>query len=85
MRSSLPGKNISSVELNITQFGIWLYVHDQEYFLPHEEYPFFRDASIKDIYHLELLHDDHLYWPKLDIDLNIDILKNPHQFPLIAH
>lgn len=78
------GKNISPVELNITQFGIWLYVQDEEYFLPHEEYPFFKKASIADIYDLELLHGTHLYWPKLDIDLSVEVLKNPHHFPLIA-
>lgn len=78
------GKNIFPIELNITQFGIWLTVHDQEYFLPHEEYPFFKNATINDIYDVELLHGAHLYWSKLDVDLSVDILKNPHHFPLIA-
>lgn len=84
MRSKLHGKDTSPIELNITQFGIWLYIQDQEYFLPHEKYPFFQDATINDIYNLELLHEIHLYWPKLDVDLSIDILKNPHHFPLIS-
>lgn len=84
MKSQQVGKNISEVELNITQNGIWLYVHDHEYFLSYDDYPFFQDAKIKDIYHIELLHQTHLYWPILDIDLSIDVLRNPEQFPLIS-
>lgn len=41
------GKNISPVELNITQFGIWLCVHDQEYFLSHEKYLFLKRLRSK--------------------------------------
>jgi hypothetical protein len=27
---------------------------------------------------------DHLYWPKLDIDLAVASIKNPDAFPLMA-
>lgn len=84
MKSQQAGKNISEVELNITQNGIWLYVYDHEYFLSCDDFPFFQDAKIKDIYQIELLHQTHLHWPILDIDLSIDVLKNPEQFPLIS-
>ena len=84
MKSSLLGKNISNVDLNITKFGIWLYCKNQEFFLAYTEYPFFKNATIKNIYNLKLLHKTHLYWPALDIDLDIKILENPHHFPLIA-
>lgn len=84
MRLQTRGKDTSPVELSITKFGAWLYVDEQEYFLSHEEYPFFVNARLDDIYNLQLLHGSHLYWPTLDVDLSIDVLKNPHHFPLIA-
>jgi hypothetical protein len=28
------------------------------------------------------LHGYHLYWPDLDVDLEIDNLKNPEKYPL---
>jgi hypothetical protein len=64
---------------------MWLCIADEEFFLSYEDYPFFQSATIKDIYNIELLHHTHLHWPSLDIDLSLDILKNPSHFPLIAH
>jgi hypothetical protein len=29
-----------------------------------------------------MLHGFHLYWPELDIDLEIDNLENPEKYPL---
>jgi len=71
-------------ELTITKFGIWICLTDEEFFLPYEEYPFFKEATLNNIYDVELQHQAHLYWPSLDIDLNLAILKTPHCFPLIA-
>ncbi len=85
MKSSALGKNTFPVEINITRFGLWLCLHNEEFFLAYEEYPFFKNATIPDIYNVELHHNHHLHWPSLDVDLSVAILKNPHQFPLIAH
>jgi len=30
----------------------------------------------------QLLHGYHLYWPDLDVDLEIDNLENPEKYPL---
>ncbi|HHT9126162.1 MAG TPA: DUF2442 domain-containing protein [Candidatus Brocadiia bacterium] len=84
MKSQRHGKNISDVEVqNISNNGIWLYVNGKEYFLSYKEYPWFKDAKVSDICNLELLRDNHLYWPDLDVDLEIDSLENPEKFPLI--
>ena len=32
---------------------------------------------------VELLHEDHLFWPDLDVDLSLDSLQCPESFPLI--
>ena len=30
----------------------------------------------------KLLHDHHLHWPELDVDLEIEVLEHPEQYPL---
>ena len=40
-------------------------------------------ANIDQILQVEILHEDHLYWPKLDIDLHLDSIRSPESFPLI--
>ena len=77
------GKKISQVEVtNISLSGLWLYVRGKEYFLPYDEYPWFRDAKVKDILAVELHHQTHLHWPRLDVDLDVDILESPQDYPL---
>ena len=76
-------QNISEVEVShIDSHGFWLCVEDKEYFLPYDEYPWFKEAKVKEILNVKLLHRHHLYWPALDVDLEIDSLENPHSYPL---
>lgn len=84
MKSLLSGKNTLVRVENITPFGIWLLIKRKEYFLDFEIFPYFRDQSIKAVQNVDLLHDVHLYWPDLDIDLEIDNLENPEKYPLIS-
>lgn len=84
MRSAALGKSISDIEVsNISNYGIWLYVNGREYFLSYDEFPWFKYAKVIDIYEVQLLHQSHLYWPKLDVDLEITSLDNPEKYPLI--
>lgn len=84
MKSQRLGKNILDVEVqNISIHGIWLYVNGKEYFLSYKEYPWFKDAKVSAICSLELLHGNHLYWPDLDVDVEIESLENPEKFPLV--
>jgi hypothetical protein len=76
------GKNISVSVENITPFGIWLFVNQKEYFLSYEAYPFFKEQPINSIINVELFHGYHLYWPDLDVDLEIDNLEYPEKYPL---
>ena len=84
MSSSTPGAPTSRAEVtNIDGFGLWVLIDDREYFLPYVDFPWFRGATLGQILNLQLLHDDHLYWPDLDVDLSLDILTRPEAFPLI--
>ena len=76
------GKNILVSVENISPFGIWLFVKNKEYFLSYKDYPYFCNQSINAIKNVKLLHGFHLYWPDLDVDLEIDNLENPEKYPL---
>jgi hypothetical protein len=82
MKSLKRGKSISVNVENITPFGIWLFVKEHEYFLSYQDYPYFKDQTLRTIQNIELIHDYHLYWPDLDVDLEIDNLENQEKYPL---
>ena len=82
MKSSWHGENILVSVENITPLGIWLFVKGREYFLNYEDYPYFRDQTLKSIQTVQLIHGYHLYWPELDVDLETDNLENPEKYPL---
>ena len=67
----------------LSRRGLWLLVGDTEYYLPYDQFPCFAEAPVRDAYEVELLHDTHLYWPELDIDLDLDSLRRPDDYPLI--
>jgi hypothetical protein len=86
MRSKADGKLILDAEVTkIDHQGIWLLIGQKDLFLPYEEFPWFRNASVAAIRDVELLSDHHLHWSQLDIDLAIESIENPEQFPLIAN
>ena len=63
--------------------GLWLLVGEREYLLPFSDYPWFANANVADIHNVKLLHSQHLNWPTLDIDLELDALNDPTGYPLI--
>jgi len=84
MRLKRLGKGISGVEVQaISPFGVWVYVKGKEYLLSFQEYPWFKDARINEVYRVELIHGRYLHWPDLDVDLELDALENPEKYPLV--
>ncbi|MBM3301264.1 MAG: DUF2442 domain-containing protein [Deltaproteobacteria bacterium] len=81
--STLGASTLQAEVTNIDRFGFWLLVNDKEYFLPYEDFPWFRQARVDQILNVELLHGDHLHWPELDVDLSLESLAQPDTFPLI--
>jgi hypothetical protein len=43
----------------------------------------FGGATVDQILNVQLLHEDHLSWPDLDVDLSLDSLQTPESFALI--
>lgn len=85
MTSAALGIPTSLVEVtNISLHGFWLLVEDEEIFLPFAEFPWFRDASVGKILHVERPASGHLYWPELDVDLAVESIRHPEKFPLVS-
>lgn len=85
MNSLAHGKNISEVEIsNISSHGIWLYSRGREFFMSYEDFPWFKDKTVKSIINVEEQSPGHFYWPELDVDLTDEIIEHPERFPLKA-
>ena len=84
--SKIPGICISQTEIsNISKHGIWLISEDKEYFMSYEDFPWFINARVNQIFNLEEPSPGHLYWPDLDVDLSLESIENPARFPLKAN
>ena len=82
--SSRPlGTAFSGVEVtNISIHGVWLLAGEEELFMPFKDFPWFKDAPIGQVLHVEEPSPGHFYWPELDIDVGIETIKHPDRFPL---
>ncbi len=85
MKSAALGQSISPVEVtNVSPHGFWLFVGERELFVPFEAFPWFRDASVREISNVQLPSAHHLYWPDLDIDLAVESIEHPEKYPLVS-
>ncbi|TAN49846.1 MAG: DUF2442 domain-containing protein [Methylococcaceae bacterium] len=85
MTSVTLGLSTSPVEVtNISPHGFWLLLGDEELFLPFSDFPWFRDAGVGKILHVEFPSSNHLYWPELDVDLAVESIRHPEKFPLVS-
>ncbi len=85
MKSLKHGKNISDPEItNISEHGFWVFIEPKEYFLPFDQFPWFKDAGVSQIANVQLLHKSHLYWPDFDVDLSLTIIQSPEKYKLVS-
>jgi hypothetical protein len=85
MKSAITGNDTSKAEvLNVSPHGFWLWAAGQELFLSFDNFPWFRRASMEQLFNVEFSHGDHLYWPELEVDLNLERIKHPEKFPLVS-
>ena len=85
MTFAMRGKSISVVEVtNVSTHGFWMLIGTQEVFLPFEHFPWFREAPIGKLVHVEQPAEGHLYWPELDIDLAVESIFHPERYPLVS-
>lgn len=76
-----------SVEISgITKHGFWLFLDDsqEEIFVSFVEFPWFKKATVENLFCVERPLPHHLYWSELDIDLHVDSIRHPENFPLVS-
>lgn len=78
MKSESIGSATSEVEVtNVSSDGFWIAVHGRKHFLSLRDFPWFAKATVEQLFDVELHHQSHLYWPKLDIDLELGSIVDP--------
>jgi hypothetical protein len=77
-----PDESFSTEVVGVTQHGLWIHVNSQEFFLPFAEYPWFKKTSLFDLLDLKFIHNHHLRWENLDIDLELESLNNLEKYKL---
>lgn len=83
MSLQMSGTSISLSDVtNIAQTGFWLLVDNKEYFVPFNDYPEFKQATIEQIYKVKRIGPDAFYWEELDIDIELAALAEPDKYPL---
>lgn len=78
------GTNTFVRVLAIMKEGIMVEIREGAFFLPYSRNPWFESAKVSDIFNVEMCGNDGIRWDMLDIDLEIESLLHPEQYPLIA-
>ena len=87
MKSAKRGSAISAVEMTqVSNRGLWLYLPQtkREYYLSFDDFPWFKDATVRQLSSIEVERGHILRWGELDVDLDLDRIENPDRYPLIA-
>ncbi|NKC00287.1 MAG: DUF2442 domain-containing protein [Pseudomonadales bacterium] len=85
MRSSERGTNTSGVAVtDISPDGIWILASGEELFMPFDQFPWLRSGTVDAVLNVIEEAPGTYHWPDLDIDLGIDSIRDPGQFPLQA-
>jgi hypothetical protein len=69
---------------NVSTHGFWLLLGTEELFVPFSQFPWFKDAPIAKLVHVQRPQQHHLYWPDLGIDLAVESIRHPEKFPLVS-
>lgn len=82
----MPGIATLAAEVtHVSKHCFWLLLDDkEELVVPFSEFPWFKSATIGQIFEIERPTENHLYWPELDVDLSVDSIRKPENFPLIS-
>ena len=81
----MHGTPTSKIEVSlVTGKGFGLLVGGEELFASYSDFPWFRQATVEQVTTVELLSEEHLYWPLLDVDLAVASIRDPAAFPLVA-
>ena len=65
----MHGTVTSPVEVvQLTPHGVWLAYHDEEFFLDHDQLPWFRDATASQVFNVQKISPERFYWLDIDVE-----------------
>jgi len=50
--------------------------------MSYDDFPWFKNQTVKAILNIEEQGPDHFYWPDIDVDLTLESIEHPERFPL---
>ena len=77
-------KHFGAEALNVSPHGFWLLMAAEELFVPFDQFPWFRNATLAQISKVDRPSPNHLYWPDLDVDPTVESIRHPQQVPLVS-
>ncbi|WP_295394955.1 DUF2442 domain-containing protein [uncultured Thiodictyon sp.] len=81
----MPGIATLAAEVtNVSKHCFWLLLDDERLAMQFSEFPWFKSATIEQLCEIERPTENHLYWPELDVDLSVESIRKPEDFPLIS-
>ncbi|AUB83247.1 DUF2442 domain-containing protein [Candidatus Thiodictyon syntrophicum] len=81
----MPGIVTLAAEVtNISPHCLWILLGDEELAIPFSEFPWFKSATIEQLIRVERPTKNHLYWPEIDVDLAVESIRKPEDFPLVS-
>ena len=87
MKSGKRGTSTSAAEVvHVSSRGFWLFFEPlkRELFLPFSAFPWFADATIRQLSTIEVERDHVVRWPELDVDLDVSRIEQPERYPLVS-
>ena len=78
-----PSTSVAEVT-HVSKHGFWVLLDQEELLVPFAQFPWFRGATIEQISDMQWPTPNHLYWPRLDVDLSVESIRNPDAFPLVS-
>ena len=81
----MHGTTTSAAEItNVSKHCLWILVGDEELAVPFSDFPWFKNATIAQLADVQHPTADHLYWPQLDLDISLESIRSPKDFPLVS-
>jgi hypothetical protein len=87
MKSARRGNATSVAEvINVSNRSFWVLLDPsgRELYLSFRDFPWFAEATIRQLCSVEVERGHILRWPDLDVDLDLERIEHPERYPLVA-
>jgi hypothetical protein len=66
----------------VTDRGFSLVLGSRTLFVSYEQFPWFREFTVRELANVVRPSPEHLRWPEFDIDLDVDSIEHAERYPL---